>query len=71
MKYQKTILVSSILGFSHIKCGQWIQLETGPRGQYLGTTASGSQVVRWQNGTFKTKDAKANAPLRHFAKIYG
>ncbi len=71
MKYTKTILVSSIDNFS-LKAGQWIITETGSRGQYLGTTSAGTIVVRWQRkDKFATVDAKANKPLRQFAKVYG
>ena len=69
--YRPTMLVSSIQNFS-VKVGQWVQTETGSRGQYLGTTAAGTLVIRWQNsGKFAKRDAKANKALRKFATIYG
>lgn len=71
MRYQSTLLVSSITVLSGVKVGQWIQLETGQRGQFLGVTRAGVNVVRWQNSKFQTVDAKANKPLRQFAKLYG
>lgn len=52
MRYQPTILVSSIGNFEGIKPGQWVQIETGARGQYLGHTKTGVVVIRWQNGKF-------------------
>lgn len=69
--YRQTMLVSSIQNFN-VKVGQWVQTETGSRGQYLGTTAAGALVIRWQNsGKFTKRDAMANKPLRKFATIYG
>ena len=59
--------------FSGIKAGQWISIDD-QRGQYLGTTAAGSIVIRWQQAdgkTFAKRDAQANKPLRAFAKRYG
>ena len=72
-QFKTTVLVSSVAGFAGIQAGQWIQIETGSRGQYLGTTATGSAVVRWQQGNakFARKDAKNNKNLRNFAKVYG
>lgn len=60
--------------FSGLKPGQWISLDDGSRGQYLGTTRAGSVVVRWQQSDgpkFAKRDAQANKPLRAFAKRYG
>jgi hypothetical protein len=69
-QYKPTMLVSSIGSFT-VRIGQWVQCETGARGQYLGTTASGTVVVRWQrDGKFSTRDARANKPLRQFARVY-
>jgi hypothetical protein len=53
--------------------GQWVQDNaTGSRGQFLGVTARGTVIVRWQrDGNFARRDAKANKPLRDYAKIYG
>jgi len=71
MQYGKTILVSSIGEFKGIKPGQWVQIETGSRGQYLGTTDNGAAVIRWQNQNFARRDAVNNKHLRRFAKTYG
>lgn len=70
MKYQSTILVSSISNFEGIKPGQWVQIETGSRGQYLGHTKTGAVVIRWQNGKFcqnNANDVFNNKWLRKFA----
>lgn len=70
--YKSTILVSSIGSFDKIKPGQWVQIETGSRGQYLGTTDTGAAVIRWQSkGKFAKRDAVNNMHLRNFAKTYG
>ena len=70
MRYQPTILVSSIGSFDNIKPGQWVQTEMGNRGQYLGHTKSGAVVIRWQDGKFcenNPNDAFNNRRLRKFA----
>jgi hypothetical protein len=59
--------------FAGLRVGQWISIDD-QRGQYLGTTAAGSVVIRWQQAdgrTFSKRDAQANKPLRAFAKRYG
>lgn len=60
--------------FSGLQAGQWVSLDDGTRGQYLGTTRAGAHVVRWQAADgpkFAKRDAQANKPLRAFAKHYG
>jgi len=60
--------------FSGLRPGQWVKLEgCNSRGQYMGTTAQGTQVIRWQveASKFETRDAHANKPLREYAKRYG
>lgn len=72
MKYTKTVFVSSVAELPALKIGQWFTNETGSRGQYLGITKTGAHVVRWQaKDKFGKIDARANKPLRQFAKIYG
>lgn len=59
--------------FSGLQAGQWVAVDD-IRGQYLGTTAAGSDVIRWQAADgpkFAKRDAQANKPLRAFAKRYG
>ena len=59
--------------FAGIKAGQWVSIDD-QRGQYMGTTAAGSVVIRWQQAdgrTFSKRDAQANKPLRAYAKRYG
>lgn len=74
-KYQPTMLVSSVGDFARLSLrpGQWVQTEAGQRGQFLGVTASGSTVIRWQQETkkFRKPDAMNNQHLRRFAKTYG
>lgn len=70
MRYQPTILVSSIGSFEGIKPGQWVQTEMGQRGQYLGKPKAGAVVIRWQNGKFcqnNPNDVFNNKWLRKFA----
>lgn len=69
MKYTKTVLVSSISDFSGIKPGQWVQIETGSRGQYLGKSLAGVNVVRWEGSKFDKRSALGNKHLRAFAVI--
>jgi hypothetical protein len=49
------------------KVGQWVNLD-GSKGQYLGHTAAGVAVVRWNHGQKFTKTAaRNNFALRLFA----
>lgn len=71
-QYKPTMLVSTTANMQTLRPGQWIVTDMGQRGQYLGTTAAGTTVIRWQQAaTFRKVDAKANKPLRSFAKVYG
>ena len=70
MKYQPTILVSSIGNFDGIKPGQWVQIETGSRGQYLGHTKSGAVVIRWQNGKFCQTTITMCLTIAGFASLH-
>jgi hypothetical protein len=71
MKYKDTVIITGY-NFKGIKPGQWVKISGQDiRGQYLGTTARGTEIVRWQNDNFAKRDAKANKPLREFARIYG
>lgn len=71
MKYVSTLLVSG-QSFSTVKVGQWVKLCDGATGQYMGTTAQGVEVINWKKTSkFDTTMAKANKPLRKYAKIYG
>lgn len=71
MKFKQTQIITDY-SFKGIKPGQWVQLAgQNIRGQYMGTTARGTEVIRWQNEAFSKTDAKANKPLRQFAKVYG
>ena len=71
-QYKPTMLVSTTANMRALRAGQWIVTDMGQRGQYLGTTQRGTVVVRWQQSdSFAKVDAKANKPLRQFAKVYG
>lgn len=71
-QYKPTMLVSTVASMHTLRAGQWIVTDMGQRGQYLGTTQRGTTVIRWQQADSFTKvDAKANKPLRQFAKVYG
>ena len=68
-KFIKTIQVSF---FSDIpaatKPGQWIQQRDGVKGQYLGTTKSGTQVMHYNTTKHPQKIRNsATAALRSFA----
>lgn len=76
-QFVKTVGITGF-DFSAVKPGQWVKTECGNRGQYLGTTFRGIQVVRWQGSRFDGSpakfsrvDAKANKPMRKYAKVYG
>lgn len=71
-QYKPTMIVSTSANMRSLRAGQWIVTDMGQRGQYLGTTQRGTVVIRWQQGEqFRKVDAKANKPLRQFAKVYG
>ena len=54
------------------KIGQWVMMDSGIRGQYLGKTKAGAIVIRWQNGNFgNAADTKSNHYLRRFALVNG
>ncbi len=79
-KFTKTFRVTDLdsLTNSNVRPGQWVEC-MGVRGQYLGTTRAGVVVIRYQNegrkfgqgGTDRTKDARANAVMRDYARNYG
>jgi hypothetical protein len=72
MKYISTQYITNVNQLSSLKPGQWFALESGQRGQYLGTTSKGVQVVRYQPDTFgKKRDTQGNKILRQYAKSYG
>lgn len=72
MKYTKTLFVSSLFQLNDLKPGQWVSFDSGNRGQYMGTTKSGCQIIRYQNGKFGNKsDTESNYLLRQYAKING
>lgn len=54
------------------RAGQWVIIDGQTRGQYLGKTAAGVIVMRYQNGKFGSKaDTASNHHLRQFAKVNG
>jgi hypothetical protein len=73
MKFGKTLIVSNVANLvSGIQPGQWVKdTNCDIRGQYLGHTATGTIVIRWQSGKFAKRDAINNKHLRRFAVTYG
>jgi len=73
--YGKTLFLANVanLNTDLIKPGQWVKdINSDVRGQYLGKTAHGTIVIRWQHGKFgKMADTKSNNLLRRFAKVNG
>ena len=75
-RYTKTVVVYSPLCFDALKPGQWFQWAgadgNGSRGQWLGKTKAGADVVRYQSGKFgKFADTKRNKLMRQWAKQNG
>lgn len=71
-KYTKTIHVQSFADVnSNTKPGQWVQQADGVRGQYMGTTRAGVQVMHY-NATQHPQRIRnsAAAALRSFAVKY-
>ena len=71
-KFTKTIQVSTFADIpAATKPGQWVQQRDGIRGQYLGTTAAGTQVMHYN--TSKHPQVIRNAAtreLRSFARKF-
>lgn len=73
MKFGQTLLLSNVANLKpEIQPGQWVKdINCDIRGQYLGHTAKGTIVIRWQSGRFAKPDARNNKHLRRFAVTYG
>ena len=72
MKYLKTITIFSELQFDSMRPGQWFKWHNGARGQWLGKTRAGVDVVRYQSGVYgKVSDNDRNHLLRTWAKSNG
>lgn len=73
MRYTKTIHVQSFANIpSNTKPGQWVQQADGVRGQYLGTTSRGTQVMHYNTSKHpQTIRNGATSALRGFALKYG
>ena len=76
-RFTAAVLFTGHAQAATLRPGQWIYLESGARGQFLGVTSTGVTVTRWQSGKFGTQgatpqtDARQNATLRKYAKVYG
>jgi hypothetical protein len=68
-KYTKTIQVSTFADIpATMKPGQWVQQLDGVKGQYLGTTKAGTQVMHYNTSQHHQKIRNAcTAQLRQFA----
>jgi len=72
MRYQKEITIFNAQQFDSMKPGQWFKWHLGSRGQYLGTTSAGVDVVRHQADKFgKASDCTRNKLQRNHAKLHG
>lgn len=74
MQYQKTIQIDNNTNLDSIKPGQWVQLPSGERGQFLGVTRARVEVIQYYRaGVSKyLKNWNVNLQtLRGFAKQYG
>lgn len=77
MKYVSTIVVYSPLCFDNdLKPGQWFRWAgasgSGSRGQWLGKTTAGEDVIRYQSEKFgKFADTERNRLMRKYAKTKG
>jgi hypothetical protein len=70
-KYTKTVVIHSPLQLDSLHIGQWFKFgDTGQRGQYLGTTLSGSDACVYQN-KFCKANAKRVKLIRKWAKSNG
>jgi len=72
MKYKPEITIFSEQQFDSMKPGQWFAWNNGARGQWLGKTRAGVDVVRYQSDKFgKVSDLTQNKTKREYAKRYG
>jgi len=72
MRYQKEITIFNAQQFNSMQVGQWFKWHLGSRGQYLGTTLAGVDVVRHQVDKFgKAADCTRNKLQRNYAKLRG
>jgi hypothetical protein len=72
MKYKPEILIFSELQFDSMKPGQWFKWNNGARGQWLGKTLAGVDVIRHQNKAFgQPADFYRTRILREYAKRHG
>ncbi len=70
--YTSTVFISCLSQLDSIKPGQWVAFDSGNRGQYMGKTRAGVQVIRYQQNKFgQRKDTTSNHLLRQYAKING
>lgn len=67
-RYLKTQFVTlESLTVTPPRVGQWVNIDGNVRGQYLGVSAAGVIVVRYEKRKFNTRSAYDNAALRQFA----
>jgi hypothetical protein len=68
-KYTKTVQVRFFSDIpANTKPGQWVQQSDGVRGQYLGTTKAGTQVMHYNTSKHSQKIRNScTAQLRQFA----
>ena len=72
MKYAKTITIFSDLQFDSFKPGQWFKWHNGARGQWLGKTKAGVDILRMQAGKFGSlADCERNRLQRNLAIMKG
>lgn len=74
MKYQKTIQLNNSSVLDSIKPGQWVQLPSGERGQFLGVTRTRVEVIQYHRPGVKAYLRGWNShliTLRKIAKEYG
>jgi len=63
MKFAKTIKVTEHQCenlYRFVQPGQWVELSSGAKGQYLGTSLSGCVIINWNNGQNPIKRAADN-----------
>ena len=79
-KFTSTVRITSLemMKMMNLRPGQWVSI-MGARGQYLGTTSAGTDIIRWQSegkkfgqgGNSPKTDAINNGRLRKYARSYG
>jgi hypothetical protein len=61
-RFTATVIADTEDQFRTLRPGQWFRTSSGARGQFLGITAAGVIVNRWQSGRFASTASGGTTP---------